>query len=369
MSDSITIRQRCGIGLRAVLWFLLALLAFMGFAVIGQASLWIVAALLLLGILLAVPIWWVRRFFAKEKTAFTARRPFLWTSLATCLAMIALAGLPIYYFATKVESSPPTVPQVRLSNGERTIVLQGMMHVGSETFYKSVVYDLEEALAEGYTLFYEGVQPSPGEGDQWFAEKVTGKGDLSGSYKQLAGLCGLQFQLDYFNFLNEDAKKHPERHVTADVNTLDMKREWDRLVTSDPIFAAWAMSTEGEAGAGEQISESPMFTAAAALENAGPGAKHIAGIIGRGLVAIGAGGASQEPINPRSKDPVIIEFRNRVLAKRLIESSDKKIYVTYGARHFPGVIAILQQQNPAWKVESVKWSRTLSTPEHLTGTL
>lgn len=32
-------------------------------------------------------------------------------------------------------------------------------------------------------------------------------------------------------------------------------------------------------------------------------------------------------------------------------------------------ISILQQQNPAWKVESVKWTRTLATPEHLTGNL
>jgi len=362
MHGSITTRQRFGIGLRAILWFLLALLAFLGFVAIGQASLWIIAALVVLGIVLAVPIWGVRRFFTRDKAAFAARRPFLWTALATCLVAIALAGLPIYYFATKVESDPPVVPQIRLSNGERTIVLQGMMHVGSESFYKSVVYDLEEALAGGYTLYYEGVQPSPGEGDEWFAERVTGKGDLSGSYKKLAALCGLQFQLDYFNFLTEDAKIHPERHVTADVNTLDMKREWDRLVATDPVFAAWAKSTEGEAAGGDQISNSPMFAAAAYVEKAGPGAKHIAGIIGRGLLTVGTASASLEPINPRSKDPVIIEYRNRELAKRLIESSDKMIFVTYGPPLFAGVIAILQQQNPAWKVESVKWTRTLAAP-------
>jgi hypothetical protein len=52
MHGSITTRQRFGIGLRAILWFLLALLAFLGFVAIGQASLWIIAALVVLGILL-----------------------------------------------------------------------------------------------------------------------------------------------------------------------------------------------------------------------------------------------------------------------------------------------------------------------------
>jgi hypothetical protein len=52
MPDSITTRQRFGISLRTILWFLLVVLAFLGFVAIGQASLWIIAALVVLGILL-----------------------------------------------------------------------------------------------------------------------------------------------------------------------------------------------------------------------------------------------------------------------------------------------------------------------------
>jgi hypothetical protein len=32
-------------------------------------------------------------------------------------------------------------------------------------------------------------------------------------------------------------------------------------------------------------------------------------------------------------------------------------------------IVWFHKQNPAWKIESIKWTRTLATPEHLTGTL
>ena len=40
-----------------------------------------------------------------------------------------------------------------------------MQHIGSGDFYKSVVFDLEQALADGYTLFYEGVTPMAGRPD------------------------------------------------------------------------------------------------------------------------------------------------------------------------------------------------------------
>lgn len=54
------------------------------------------------------------------------------------------------------------VPLATLSNGQKTVVFQGMQHVASEDFFKSVVFDLEKALVDGYTLFYEGVLPDKG---------------------------------------------------------------------------------------------------------------------------------------------------------------------------------------------------------------
>jgi hypothetical protein len=70
-----------------------------------------------------------------------------------------LASLPIYYLAFWVQTGPTAVPLVTFSNGQKNVVFQGMQHVASEDFYKSVVFDLEKALVDGYTLFYEGVHP------------------------------------------------------------------------------------------------------------------------------------------------------------------------------------------------------------------
>jgi hypothetical protein len=42
--------------------------------------------------------------------------------------------------------------------------------------------------------------------------------------------------------------------------------------------------------------------------------------------------------------------------------------VTYGAAHLPGVMDLIKRE-PGWKVESVKWMRTIAAPEHLEGRL
>jgi hypothetical protein len=80
------------------------------------------------------------------------------------------SSIPIYYLANWVQTGPTALPLATLVNGQKTVVFQGMQHVASEDFYKSVVFDLEKALVDGYTLFCEGVQPVPGRPDlnEWF---------------------------------------------------------------------------------------------------------------------------------------------------------------------------------------------------------
>lgn len=53
------------------------------------------------------------------------------------------------------------MPQATLSNGSKTVVFQGMVHVGSEPFYKTVVCDIEQALSDGFVIFYEGCAAIP----------------------------------------------------------------------------------------------------------------------------------------------------------------------------------------------------------------
>ena len=129
-----------------------------------------------------------------------------------------LAALPVYAMAVVSETRPVMMPQVVLSDGTRTVTFQGMVHVGTEAFYKSVVYDLERARADGYALYFEGVQPSTPEADRWFAETLAGGADLNVAYDAVAQTCGLKFQSDYFAFLEAGGGRRPRppRHRRRD---------------------------------------------------------------------------------------------------------------------------------------------------------
>ena len=50
--------------------------------------------------------------------------------------------------------------------------------------------------------------------------------------------------------------------------------------------------------------------------------------------------------------PVILDFRNRALVERIVNSDVQKIYVTYGAEHIPGLLTLLEAQPKPWKVLS-----------------
>ena len=366
--------ERMRVAVKAILWFVLTGLALLGLIAIANWAAWVPVAIVLIGILVAVPVYLVRRAFTSDKTRVGWGKTYLAMALASAMVLLSLAGLPIYYLALHAENRPLIAPQVTLTDGQRTLVLQGMSHVGSEEFYKSVVYDLENALTQGFTLFYEGVQPSPGEGDAWFSSYLAQGGNLSENYKALADGCGLRFQLDYFTLLEADRAEHPERHVAADVSALDMKREFDRLAAQDPGFKKWA-ETEAEASKGTGGDPS-LAQIVGYLKDSTPGQRQIAGIICRGVFSIALQPADKgedkadgkrEAGATYSMRPVILDFRNRALVERIVGSGAQKIYVTYGAEHIPGLLTLLEAQPKPWKVLSVKWSRSLSEPRAYEG--
>jgi hypothetical protein len=55
--------------------------------------------------------------------------------------------------------------------------------------------------------------------------------------------------------------------------------------------------------------------------------------------------------------------RNKVLARFVDESKSDRIYVTYGAAHFPGFFAELQRRDPKFAIRSVKGVRPMTLPD------
>jgi len=349
--------------LSAIVWFLLLGGFLLGLPVLLEVSWLIVAGLVAVALVLGLVIaWLVRLMFAgQRRQSFLAS--YVKAGLGTLFVLGIALAIPIYYAAILTSLRPLTVPQATLSNGKQTVVFQGMMHVGSEPFYKGVVYDLEKALTEGYVIYYEGVQGSP-EGDKWFADTLAGGGDLSANYKMLSDVCGLKFQLDYFQMLAGDMAARPDRHVAADVTTADMMREYQRLAAADPGFAARAQPAKADATATTNSSEG--LSSFISLLNGGTTEqKRIAGYACRGFLTWTLG----RPDAPSPLDPVILDYRNRALADRIAKDTHQLIYITYGAGHLPGLLKDLKAIDPAWEIKSVKWQRVIEAPDDVTGQL
>lgn len=358
MAGAISRLQRLSIQAGAVFWFALALFGLLGFAVIRVLPWWMIALVLaaglVIGLLTYVPRWLVRR----NSAAFSPRKALSRHALGGLFLALGLAALPFYATAYWISSGPVALPLATLSNGKKTVVFQGMQHVASEEFYKSVVFDLEKALTEGYTLFYEGVQPVPGRPDldAWFNETLRGsRKDLSAGYKQLADSCGLTFQLTYFDPLLADKAIHPSRHVTADVSYLDMKTEYERLLRDDPAFARAVAEERAAAASGEDDTTLAMLSA---VSHASREQKRLIGILCRGVMGLSVIGTADG--KQATMQRIILDFRNRALARTVSQSPAEKIYITYGAAHFPGFLKELQALDPAFAVKSIRWVRPMT---------
>lgn len=355
--------ERLKLRIGTIVWFVLLIGLLLSLPVLFDIH-WLVAVgVAALALILALPIaWLVRKMFAGQRR-LAPLTSYLKSVVALSAVLSILIAAPLYALALVTALRPMIVPQATLSNGEKTIVFQGMVHIGSEGFYKSVVYDLEKALTEGYVIFYEGVIGDPA-GDAWFSETLAGGGDLSSNYTQFGHACGLNFQLDYFTLLQADMAVHPERHVAADVTTADMMREYQRLVENDPAFAASVENADAPAPeAGEEAGGTGRLFEI--LEQATPAQQSLVGTACRGWLSW----MLMQKASPSPLDPVILDFRNRKLAERVEMAAEDKIYMTYGAGHLPGLLDLLQANDPAWEIKSLKWMRAIETPESLEGQL
>lgn len=343
-----------GIRLGAVAWFVAGVAFLLSAPVLLQAWLFLLPIVAIIAFALALPSAWIWTKLARRSGILG---PWLKTGVALLFLLSVIVAAPVYYFALSTQLRPALVPQVSLTNGTRTIVIQGMQHVGTDRFFRGVVFDMEEALARGDVLYYEGVRSSDPATARWFADTVAGGQTLTGAYREISSVCGLTFQNDYLRVVSADATLHPERHVTADVTTAELKQEYDRLMASDAAFAADMRRKARESGGTDGVESILNF-----MTRGSPGQREIAGIVCRGLMTQ-VMLRSNDPTVRDDLDPLILDFRNRVLAQRLLQDTRPDIYVTYGAKHIPGVFALLKASDPRWRVASIKWVRTIDSPE------
>lgn len=355
------------IRLQAIAVFVLLAAFVLGLPVLLGWGSGLLALVVLVAAVLAVGSTWVIRRLCAGARARPFARAWLRNLLGWTLILGVVVSAPFYYLMIVTETRPATVPQVSLTNGAKRVVFQGMQHIGSEHFYQAVIYDVEKALSEGYVSWYEGVQTPTPESKAFFeklSHELVGGSDLSGTYKSIGEVCGMKFQLDYFGLLEADKAEHPKRHLVADVDALELKAEYERLMREDAVFAkAHAKDFQPKPATDDNAF---MLKAVEWLRNGSAAQKTLGGVACRGLFSLNQPTGDSPPGH---MEPVILDFRNRALAQRIMQSPDNKIFITYGSAHLPGLVAELRKRDPKWSVGSVKWLRTIEAPAHIEGQL
>lgn len=336
-------------------WAALILIFAAGAPLLWSASPLILASVAALGAVIGALTVWLVRIIRRSK-----RHGWLHGALAGAFVATGAVAAPIYWVVLQPALHPLTVPRVTLSDGKREVVFQGMAHVASEQFYRSVVYDLVRARAAGFVLFFEGTLPGTPEAEAWLTEAVHVKGDLNAQYARIGEICGLTFQGDFLAFVQRDQSIDPIHLVNADVSATEMYEEWNRLVAGRPELAT-ALAAKDEDD-GSSVTVDGLLAMAASL---GDRQKAGAGALCRGVLSSVLGREeSDDPVNA-----VILDFRKRKLADRIAAMPDANIYITYGSAHLPGLLDDLRNLDPTWTIESTAWTTAIVPPDDAVGQL
>lgn len=270
-------------------------------------------------------------------------KPIIETFLSFCfyiglfmsLIIVFIGSLSIRYN----EFKPYWVTSHTITDWEKEVVFQWMMHIWSENFYEEVALEIEKYKKDGYVLFYEWVKPWTKESQDTFNQAVWFDilGDL---YFKVSDLIWLELQnnldflslennLDYnvdlsldeiveiYNNISPENKKTPDLSIDVDafynqIDTfLDNSKPWEIKVLRYVIrwFFNYMLAFSGQ-----DISE-----------------------ISKEISIL----------------DIILNERDKVLSDEILFSEHNKIYIIYWDAHFDWVFANLKEKNPKWRVRIV----------------
>lgn len=358
MTAPVSLIARLMIIVSTLFWALLLIVFLLGLPLLLAISPKVAGAFAAAALILALVITWVIRVAAYTQSIrpffFVLAKPFL----LLLFTLVGLATLPVFYLAYKAEVDSPELPRVEISNGEKTIVFQGMIHVGNKQFFNTVTYDAHKALDAGYKIFYEHIKPSNPDADNWFATTAVGH-TLNDEYKAMAKVCDINFQPNYFQLIPDKQEQNPEQYLNADVDTAQLKSEFDRLMQNDNAFA-FSVKLDADKSTRSFLMDY-VDDLVTTIKRYTEGQPKVANIICAGTFAIllDTDRLSEGPLNK-----LILNIRNKHLADAILTDASSKNYVIYGAAHLPGLLALLREADPRWDVKSRVWLQDVTHPNN-----
>lgn len=227
-------------------------------------------------------------------------------------------------------TAPATLPKITISNGEKTVIFQSMMHIGSARFYDEVQRDIENLKGREFVFFYEWVE--------------SGTPESIAELSQLTGINISQEMYSLFAEMSWLTLQDPERYKGIIPST-------NVDISTDEIIA---FAREANIESPEPLENDILTKIAEKYPELNDFQKRTLQILSRGFLNILLRTYTNPALEQNLKTQlpifdIILDKRNSILAEAIEESPVPNIYIQYGALHFAGVLEILKKKDPRWR--------------------
>ncbi|MDD3144875.1 MAG: hypothetical protein PHV23_02070 [Candidatus Gracilibacteria bacterium] len=235
------------------------------------------------------------------------------------------------------------MPEYTISNGEKTVVFQAMVHIASKSFYDKIIENLTKFKQDGGVYFFEGVKPGTEENMNAFNDAI-GIQFESDLYENFSKLYGVTFQKpeDFLGLVN-DLDFNVDLNINQIVELYNEKniRSGEQKAKYSPPLDANKEILNTLASLNDRELKVLVYLNQAIL-NLIIGSDSLQSVL-------------SENFNNEMLFDVILNGRNKVLVDEISKSEYNKIYITYGLLHFKGVLEQLQKQDPRWQIVGTRY--------------
>jgi hypothetical protein len=252
---------------------------------------------------------------------------------------IVILVLSLWSFAYyNNEISPAPMPEITISNWEKTVIFQAMSHIWTSDFYNSIVENITKNKTDWYVYFFEWVKPWTEENTKKFNEALWIQFDEE-LYKNFSKLYWVTNQNNEdFLWLVNNLDFNVDLNLDEIVEQYEKNIEWiedEKIKNQVPLDVT------------EQITEILLSLNDKQLK--------ILVYINQSILnfIIKSTGLQETLTNNFTNVQlfdVILNKRNEVLSDEIIKSEYNDIYITYWLLHFKWVLELLQKNDDNWQI-------------------
>jgi hypothetical protein len=268
--------------------------------------------------------------------------------------VVYLIPMTIYAY-TKGGVSTSSMNTYTLTNGQKTVVFQSMIHIGLRSFYKEVGAEMTDYRNKGYRIFFEGIGStgfkSLRKGDIGYEAAVTKYNSYYDVKKKI--LEKMESESIYKNSKYTYQGIELSHYIAYDDEYADLsysalfdlaeKQVKENNISQQALDSYKDMDLSYSSSTDRLLNNERLYIY---MENV------------RGYPLFSFFDKYLTPVvNKLSADynlmtNVTINARDQNLVKHILDEPENLIYLTYGDAHFKGFLEGLQKNDPNWQIVS-----------------